>query len=171
MTEKDKNSGITRETVAEGLIPEAVANYCIERAKKEKIKLTHLKLQKLVYILYSQHLVRCGKRLINEQPEAWEYGPVFRSLYHALKFHGSGNIESLITVPSGNSFVVPVIDEKYSETMKCLDETWEQYKDMEAPQLVAATHEEGTPWHKNYDRRKLSVVISDDDIRDYYRSR
>src|SRR5687767_12203236 len=69
--------------------PKSIANYFIDLAAAEGKKLTPLQLIKLVYIAHGWYLGLTGKPLINESPQAWQYGPVIPSLYHALKIHGN----------------------------------------------------------------------------------
>src|SRR5438552_18215648 len=77
--------------------PKAIANFFIETAAAEGKKLTPLQLIKLVYFAHGWYLGLTGEPLIDEPPEAWRYGPVIPSLYHALKDYGNGAITSKIT--------------------------------------------------------------------------
>ena len=170
MSQKPKPSA-QPDKVAESLEVEAVANFCIEMAKKERIPLTHLKLQKLVYIMHGWHLAEFGKPLVNEEPQAWEYGPVFKSLYHALKIYSSDNIKQPIGLPRGDSFEFPEISKtKYRDSLEFLKEVWDAYKDATAGELVGATHREGTPWSDAYQAGERNTRISNESIKKYYSS-
>ncbi|KOR75267.1 hypothetical protein CPX_001770 [Candidatus Phytoplasma pruni] len=59
-----------------------VANYII---KKNKSKITNMKLQKLVYYTYAKYLVENDQPIFNEPIEAWLHGPVFPNLYDEFK--------------------------------------------------------------------------------------
>jgi uncharacterized phage-associated protein len=48
----------------------------------------HMKLQKLVYYAYGWWLLYHSEPIMTEPPEVWRHGPVFSSMYHALKHHG-----------------------------------------------------------------------------------
>jgi len=159
------------QAVAESLEVEAVANFCIELAKKERIPLTHLKLQKLVYIMHGWHLAKFGKPLVNEEPQAWEYGPVFKSLYHALKIYSNDDIKLPIVMPRGQKLETPTISKtKYPASLEFLKEVWDAYKDATAGELVGATHREGTPWSDAYKSGKRNPRISNESIKKYYLS-
>ena len=158
----------------DGYAVEAVANWFIDRAAKDGKSLTHLHLQKLAYIAYGWWLAekkQIGYPLINENVQAWQAGPVFKSLYHALKFHGSSEITKLIERPvedeNGNVVLsAPKITDKSVKIF--LESVWQGYKDATASQLVRVTHKEGTPWRKYYKRGVKDVIIPDEDIREYY---
>ena len=71
----------------------AIANYFLELAAKHGEKVTPLKIQKLVYIAHGWHLALYEKPLVyDEFAEAWEYGPVFPSIYHEFKHFGGAPI-------------------------------------------------------------------------------
>ena len=60
----------------------AIANAFLQRAFNEKKAIGQLKLQKLVYIAHGYYLALTGGNpLVNEPFEAWDYGPVNRTLY------------------------------------------------------------------------------------------
>ena len=140
------------------------------RAKKEGIALTHLKLQKLVYILHGWHLAKFGKPLIDEAPQAWKYGPVIKSLYHALKIHASLRITRPIELRRSGVFEIPYIPEKYAQTLDYLNTVWDAYKHATAAQLIEVTHKDGTPWHGVYRPNAENLAISDNAIQAYYRN-
>lgn len=76
----------------------AVANAFLQIAEKHDAKLSPLKLQKLVYISHGWHLAIEGQNLVSDEfAEAWQYGPVFPSLYHEFKGAGKGAITSPAT--------------------------------------------------------------------------
>jgi uncharacterized phage-associated protein len=49
-------------------------------------ELTDIQIQKLVYYAYSWYMVKNnGKKLFEENPQAWIHGPVFRTLFDNMK--------------------------------------------------------------------------------------
>ena len=58
--------------------------------------LTHLELQKLLYLSHMIYLGSHGKPLISGSFEAWAYGPVHPDLYHKAKIFGSDPVENII---------------------------------------------------------------------------
>ena len=74
-----------------------IANYFIENFRSND--LTPMKLIKLTYLAYCWYLALSNKdRLINEKAQAWDFGPVFPSLYRELKSYGRRTINSKINV-------------------------------------------------------------------------
>lgn len=144
--------------------PTTVANYFIDKFSK-KGNLTPMKLIKLTYISYGWYLALTGKkeRLIDESPVAWDFGPVFPSLYFSLKKYGKGEIKEKI--PNAVNDEDISIDDK-----KFLDKIWDLYGRFDGIYLSALTHKEGTPWQKVY-CKDCNSVISDEDIYEHYKGK
>jgi uncharacterized phage-associated protein len=76
-----------------------VANFFLATAKNDPDdegagdKMTHMKLQKLVYYAQGLHLAVTGRPLFEEPIEAWEHGPVCPKLYQEYKGSGKKPIE------------------------------------------------------------------------------
>ena len=65
--------------------PEGIANAFLKKAKQSEIGVTQMKLQKLVYIAHGWTLALSAKPLVNQEPEAWDRGPVFPELRDHVK--------------------------------------------------------------------------------------
>ena len=115
-----------------------VAAYFLRRANEEGKVLTPMQVQKLVYLAHGWHLAITGEPLINEQVEAWQYGPVIPSLYHEYKKFGAQPITALLV----HEFHPP------ADLEPILDKVWEVYRDFTGSQLSAMTHKRGTPWQQ-----------------------
>jgi len=140
----------------------AVANEFLELAKKAGRTLTPMQLQKLVYIAHGWSLAITGHPLVDERVEAWQWGPVYPSLYDALKFYGSGTVKDEIhrnNWASNEAIRGPVVAEDFTaEETAIIQKVWEVYGDLEAFQLSALTHDENTPWSKSYDGTRHKVI-------------
>jgi uncharacterized phage-associated protein len=55
---------------------EAIANSILDECEKRGIRLTPMKLQKLLYLAHGYYVAITGQPLIDEDFEAWKYGPV-----------------------------------------------------------------------------------------------
>lgn len=126
----------------------AVANYFLDKAKADGIPLTPMKLQKLIYFAHGWYLALYGEPLINEQVQAWDYGPVVSSVYHEFKKFGSGRIDQPGTDldPESFEFITPRISNTDSRTIALLDKVWEVYGKYTGIQLSNLTHEAGSAW-------------------------
>ena len=144
--------------------PTTVANYFIGKYSKDG-NLTPMKIIKLTYIAYGWYLALTNKeeRLIDEKPIAWDFGPVFPSLYYRIKQYKKNIITERIPNPIKNE-KISADDEKF------LDKIWDLYGRFDGIYLCALTHTEGTPWTKVY-QKDTNAVISDDDIYDHYKTK
>jgi uncharacterized phage-associated protein len=135
---------------------DAIANFFLDRFESNGDRITHMKLQKLVYYAHGWHLALADCALIREGVQAWEYGPVVQTLYHEFKEFGNGPITRKATEVRfenlGDMEVFePSIDTEDSglrhELVKAvLDRVWEVYARFTPIQLSDMTHAEGTPW-------------------------
>ncbi len=162
--------------------PKAIANYFLSIADHKGQELTPLKLIKLVYIAHGWYLGITGKPLINEHPEAWEYGPVIPSLYHEFKIFGNGAIRKRATEfvsKEGGEWslqekeVPPPNSKTDASICDFLDRVWEQYSGYTGSQLSSLTHQPNTPWKQTWDHRgqyEKGVDIPEDKIREHYQS-
>lgn len=130
--------------------PLAIANAFIERALREGYPITHMKIQKLVYIAHGWSLGIKGEDLINERVMAWRYGPVIDSLWHQFRYYGRRAIDELgKTFGYENRKIVEteprVENDDWADEL--LKQVWTVYGHLSAIQLSKLTHREGTPWH------------------------
>jgi len=141
--------------------PTTIANYFIKKYS-DKGNLTPMKLIKLTYIAYGWYLALTDKkeRLTDELPLAWDFGPVFPSLYESLKGYGGSVIKEKIPNRVDDDTIK-------SDDKKFLDKMWNLYGRYDGIYLSALTHKEGTPWKKVY-AKGANAVISDDDIFEHY---
>jgi uncharacterized phage-associated protein len=111
-----------------------VANYFLLKAQDDGQELlSNMKLQKLIYYAQGLHLVLFNEPLIQEQVEAWTYGPVVPILYHKYKeYEGHG-------IPAAASFDRLKID---SETRDFLDEIYQVFGQFSATRLMEISHED-----------------------------
>lgn len=126
----------------------AVANTILEFAEKKKIKISPMKMQKLIYYAQAWYYSLNNEPLVDEHFSRWQYGPVIPSLYHELKYYGSNNITSKIgniEFTDNDAVVVePVIRDNLIG--KLLDKILDVYGSYSAEQLSNMTHQKGTAW-------------------------
>lgn len=150
--------------------PQHIANFFLERAADEGRELDQLKLMKLVYIAYGWVLALTGQKLFDEDIQAWQHGPVIRSLYDEFKHFGRRPITDRAAEFDYETFEmsqpeVPVSD---NETRLILDKVWAAYRRFSGWQLREKTHEHGTPWSMVYRSGARDQVIEDELIRPHF---
>jgi uncharacterized phage-associated protein len=124
----------------------AVANFLLGLAEREGRALTQLKLQKLVYFCYAWYAGNTGKELFGDDIEAWNYGPVVRTLYQNLSRWGREPIEERIFEFDWDSgdLIAPMIEDRKQQEI--VEAVWDAYKAKPASWLVSATHAPSEPW-------------------------
>jgi uncharacterized phage-associated protein len=154
----------------------AVANEILHLAKDEGRCLTPMQLLKLVYFAYGWYWAFSNERLINERVQAWKYGPVVPSVYHAFKSFGNEPINAFATewepVHSGGKFGFRIEEPRIPECdefpLKLIKRVWEVYKNYSAIQLSQMTHESDTPWANTPNREIKGTPIDDEKIKEYF---
>lgn len=146
----------------------AIANYFLDLAEREGSPLSAMKLQKLIYFAHGWHLALYKTPLIDERIQAWEFGPVIRTVYDEFKRFGKSPIaeraESMEYIGDGEiEFLKPEIPNADVLTRALLLKVWQSYKHLSAYQLSALTHQPGTPWEKTYaaNRGVRNLTIDD----------
>ena len=134
----------------------AIANEFVRLAAGEGRALTQMQLQKLVYIAHGWNLAINGEPLTVDEPEAWEYGPVYKELRRSLRSYGRDQVTREIN----NCEYVPGAfeDEPDRAALAALSDAeraviarvYRDYGKFHAFQLSALTHRAGTPWTKVY---------------------
>lgn len=141
----------------------AVANYILDLGQRNGVEISPMKLQKLIYFSHGWHLAVTDKPLIDEQIEAWQYGPVVPTLFHDLKKYGNQSIsEPIMEYRNLNTesvkewafeVVEPSMDqggtsEELEMAKAVIDKSWEEYGKLSAVRLSNMSHEVGGPWDK-----------------------
>lgn len=154
----------------------SIANYFIELAHRDGREIRPLKLMKLVYIAHGYMLAlldrpTTGAKL--ENVEAWQYGPVFPSVYYSFKQYGSHPIERKTKVFDFSKIGISD-DIETTPTLTNNDEkeicnfVWKKYGIYTDSSLVSILHANGTPWKKIFEQGK-NVVIPDDVTKKHYK--
>ncbi|MTV38050.1 Panacea domain-containing protein [Duganella radicis] len=152
--------------------PKSIANYFIERAKASGEQLNPMKLQKLVYYAAGWFAGYTGKPLLNEAPQAWQYGPVFPSLYQAFKEFGSRPVSKKASTFDAQRFdFVEASEPEDSAIRQFLDNVWNSYRRYTDIALSEMSHAAGSPWDLTWRRSDgiRNVSIPFELMRDHFR--
>lgn len=152
---------------------QSVANEFLALAKQEGEGITHMKLQKLVYIAHGFSLALLNRPLISDEVQAWQYGPVIPTLYQELKIFGKSEI--IDPVANGKAdenrnliLETPFINPNDEESHLLIEAVWNRYRKYSGANLSDLTHRPKTPWEKVYSLGKKNVKIPDDIIKSHY---
>jgi uncharacterized phage-associated protein len=125
--------------------PKSIANYFLDLAWSSGQSIDPMKLQKLVYYAVGWYAGYMGQQLVNENVEAWPFGPVIPSLYHEFKQFGAGQITSKATDFTGTGFAeVPTPSDP--NLRRFLENIWSSYGQFTGWKLSEMTHAPGGPW-------------------------
>lgn len=137
-----------------------VANRFLTLARDRGETLTPMQILKLVYIAHGWTLGLYHRPLINDDIQAWQYGPVIPRLYSALRHFRSQPVNH---VPGVNQTEL-----LQPQDENIIGQVFGLYGHMSGPALSRLTHSEGTPWHLTYQPAVFGIAIPDDIIEDHY---
>ncbi|UST85800.1 Panacea domain-containing protein [Pseudomonas siliginis] len=140
----------------------AVAQYILERCHEQHDgAVTPMQLIKLVYIAHGYMLGNYGEPLLDEPVEAWQYGPVVRSVYDAVREYRSSPVASVAGHRRWKGQFT-------NDELDAMDDVADIYGDIDGVRLSAATHKPGTPWSRTWERNGRNSIISNDLIENFY---
>lgn len=103
--------------------------------------LSNLAMQKIGFIAEMLHLGRHDAPLIDEQWQAWSYGPVQPDLYHRAKVFGADPVKDIfMAVP-----LIPLTSEE-----KCVRDAYDMMKNLRPGQMINITHQPAGAWASSY---------------------
>ncbi len=142
----------------------AIANEFLERRANGAWPQQML-IHKLAHIANGWMLAISGQPLIGEDAEAWDNGPVYRSLWNHVRDHGYGSHHSMLVDPERG---IPYKADLAPTERSIIDRVWRKYAPMGAVKLSELTHQPGTPWTKAYLERGRNSRLDPTDIREHY---
>lgn len=142
-----------------GVDPKLVANSILRRAFKEKIAVSPMKLQKLMFFITCLYQHNTGHRLLTESFQPWRYGPVCGAVYGAFASFGGNPITAYAKDAIGNAYAA---DERSSpELEQALDTVWSHLGCLSAVMLSRITVLPGLAWSKAVERKNCFISNAD----------
>jgi uncharacterized phage-associated protein len=141
-----------------------IANEFLKR-RKSNLQPQQMLIQKLVYIAHGWNLAINNEPLVAESPEAWDNGPVFRSLWDHIRDYGYKGENRELCDQTNNAEFNAVLSQ--SETA-VIDHVWNKYGQLGAAKLSRMTHEPDTPWSKAYFSRGKNAALDNQEIKKHY---
>lgn len=152
--------------------PRSVANFVLDVADDLGLPVSNLSLNKITYFLHGNFLAKFDKPLIDAKIEAWDFGPVFREIYHEFKGFKAGHITTRakrLNLVSGEKEVFPWTFPPEEKAL--LKELAETYLRIKPGRLVDISHVRDGPWHQAWfhdDTVNPGMEISDSSIRSFF---
>jgi len=141
----------------------AIANEFLKRRASPFFP-AQMQLQKLVYIAHGWNLAINGEPLVLEPAQAWDNGPVYRSIWNHIRDFGYGPNCTLVDQNSKDE-----ISESLSvQETAVVDHVWGKYGDLSASELSNRTHEPNSPWSEAYFSRGRNANLNNEIIKKYY---
>jgi uncharacterized phage-associated protein len=134
-----------------------LSNNILKRAFEQKVKVTPMKLQKLLFFVCKEYVYRTGNAPFSEQFEAWQYGPVLPSVYAEFQAYRKNPITKYCQDSIGDVYLA---NEKTNTILcECIDLVWRTYRNVDALSLSRLTHRANTAWSfaVNNDRNVITV--------------
>ena len=128
-----------------------VAKIVMKYSKEHGLEYSNLRVQKLLYFVQAYFIVALKKVCFNESILAWEYGPVVREVYDAIKNEEINLEEELFTHNISQ------------EDKNIIENLVQNYKNKSTWELVEITYRQDT-WVKAYPNN----VITPKSIGDYF---
>ena len=146
-----------------------IAAYIAQQCNERGLEYNNTKIQKLLYCCYGTMLAWRGKRICNEYPHAWQYGPVFpKVLNYYTKYKD--------IAPYSDRIAREQSDEK-TDVVAVVDNVLAVFGKMSASYLSTWSHQPGSPWdivvngNDNIEGAGLNSFMPDDFIRDYFKEK
>lgn len=151
-TEEDQFLSLLTENSDENyFMPTEVAKYVLS-----KKAMTHLRLQKVLYLIYA-HCLSKGQKIFKKSPVAFDYGPVYTSVYHKYK---NGKKQIINEEVTDDFYLKLLNNDKTSCLNEAIDFVLNMTKDSTDAKLVSATHVNDGPWAAVY-RQGENAEITD----------
>lgn len=139
----------------------SVADYILNKSAESDNTLTPMQVIKLVYLCHGWMLGLYDRPLITDSVEAWQYGPVIRKLYNAVKKFRSSPVNEALMSKDRVEFD--------AHEVNIMDQVLQVYKSFSGPDLSRLTHATGTPWFITWNDIGHYTDISNDLIEDHFK--
>ena len=121
-----------------------VARYILKNSSKD---LSNLELQKTLYFSEINYIKKYKKHLIDDDFEAWQFGPVLREVYYEYRHYGANSIDK------------PKEEIELDDDIKMiLNKTIEECNQKSYWKLVDESHKKGGAWEQCFDENIKKII-------------
>lgn len=136
-----------------------LCNNILYRGNRDGIRITPMKLQKLMYFVCRDYVKSYGASPISEQFEVWQYGPVLPSVYSEFKSFRSNPISGYAKDASGNVYMVR--EDSSPDLAMIIDNIWRKYHSFSGVDLSRITHKTESGWYRAFSERRSYITEED----------
>ena len=126
--------------------------------------LPQMTVHKLTYFAHGWNLAINNEPLVQDLPEAWDNGPVFRTIWDKIRDYGVDQL-GLILDPSRRPYQITLS----SPEQAVIDHVWSRYHHYSSRELSAMTHRQGTPWAQIYFDKGRNNYIPNNIVKAHYK--
>ena len=149
------------------LAPTIVCNNILRRSFDEKISVTPMKLQKLLYFVSCEYVKATDVELLSEDFCVWQYGPVLPTVYNEFKSFRGLKITTYAKDANGDSYAY---NEDSSPNLRlAINRIWASFKNMSGIELSKITHEDGSGWSHAFEQKHSKITKDEMKADDSYR--
>lgn len=139
--------------------PLHLSNNLLRRGFDEKIPITPMKLQKLLYFVCRDYLKKTDIALLSENFCVWQHGPVLITVYNEFKTFQAKPITEYAKNAECKAFM---LDEDQNPVLtEVIDDVWSQYKHLSGIELSRITHRDHSGWCRALGRGDLTLTRED----------
>jgi uncharacterized phage-associated protein len=138
----------------------AVANFLLDEAEKLNVHVTHLALQKLLFFAHAWHLAEYDVPLVRGLFQAWQFGPVLRTVYDSFRSARKNPIKiraKKLDLATGQYVVCEEILDERARSL--LISVLAAGANLPTWYLSELTHMQGSPWDRVWSRACHEVNV------------
>ncbi|EAH9416255.1 Panacea domain-containing protein [Campylobacter lari] len=123
-----------------------LAKYILYKSDKD---LSNLELQKTLYFTELDYIKKFDKHLINDDFEAWKYGPVARDVYCEYRNYGANSIDK------PNDEIQLNLD---NDELEIINDSIKKCNKQSYWILVEKSHKKGGAWEQSFKENKKEII-------------
>lgn len=139
--------------------PTMVANNILARSFEERLLISPMKLQKILYFVASEYQKATGQPLLEEPFLTWAYGPVLYSVYDEFRPFAKADIRRYARDAAGHSYSLR--EDEDPDLADALDRVWAATRDRSATYLSRLTHSPGSAWDQAFQNERTNLNPED----------
>ena len=162
--------GIAQSQSHDAIDARCVCNAILDATDHQGVSVTHVSLQRLLYLVHSRYLLENGRGLVSGCFEAWKHGPIHTGAFAGFAQAGGRKIDFRAMrrdLDTGN--MVPLEQIQNADDLEFIQRVSLGYCHLSACELVAMAQAKGGAWYFVVERGlshfSLSLRISNDIIR------